>query len=103
MHNLPKVVDEEASLCHLERCVCCVEHHPVDSVSRVTETSCHLIVYLMSRCRCGVLSAVSGAASDWQRLGVMWRARRGEIHPVTLQGRTAQAPLPSVDATALNV
>ena len=101
-HSAPKVVDEEVSLCHLSRCACCAEHHPVDSVSRVTGTSCRSIVYLMSRCRCGVLSAASGAAFDCQRLGVMLRARHGELHPAALQGRTAQAPLPSVDATALN-
>lgn len=100
--DAPKVVDGAVSLCHLSRCACCVDHHPVDSVSRVTGTSCRLIVYLMSRCRCGVLSAVSGAAFDCQRLGVMLRARRGKLHPVALQERKAQAPLPSVDATALN-
>ena len=74
----------------------------MDSVSKATGTSCRWLAYLMSRYRRGALPAVCGVAFEWQRLGVMWRVRHDVLHPAALRGKTAQAPLPSVDVTALS-
>ena len=72
----------------------------MDSVSKVTGTSCS-IVYLMFRCRCGVLSAVSGALFDWQRLGrdVEGKVRRAPPSSSSGENSSGSTPFSGCDRT----